>query len=169
MISEQRNRELCSLDLVFFMIIRFCLFVVLAFFDFRYREVISSHSPRYSVRFGGSLRGKMQKTLGTTDSADLTDHVFDRRKESECLPQLAQIGTFFPVVLLCPKRNPIRCVAIDFCSGQAQVAVRPITSGAVDPCDPWSEVTSAFPRKVFGSADRRGAGRTWDRAGAAQE
>ena len=27
-------------------------------------------------------------------------------------------------VLFCLKRNPIRCVAIDFCSGQAQVAAR---------------------------------------------
>ena len=27
-------------------------------------------------------------------------------------------------VLCCPKRNPIRCVAIDFCSRQPQVAAR---------------------------------------------
>ena len=70
-------------------------------------------------------------------------------------------------VLFCPKRNPIRCVAIDCCSGQAQVAarlhirvIRAIRGGSY----------LCFSSQSFWrDADRREVGRTLDRAGAAQE
>ena len=58
MISEQRNRELCRLNLVFFMIIR-----IVREFHIPYWEVISGRSLMYSVSFGGALRRKSQKSL----------------------------------------------------------------------------------------------------------
>ena len=58
MISEQRNRELCRLNLVFFMMIR-----IVREFHIPYWEVISGRSLMYSVSFGVALRRKSQKSL----------------------------------------------------------------------------------------------------------
>jgi hypothetical protein len=107
----------------------------------------------------------MQKTLGTTDSADLTDHVFDRRKGSECLPQLAQIGTLFPSFSSVPRETRFGVSRSTFApdklrSRPGHTSVLSVRSVV--------EVISAFPRKVLEIEDRRGAGRTSDRVGAAQ-
>ena len=98
MISEQRNRELCRLNLVFFMIIR-----IVREFHIPYWEVISGRSLMYSVSFGGALRRKSQKSLE---------------------PQIPQISR---ITFLTEGKevNVFRNSSDRLRSGQAQVATRP--------------------------------------------
>ena len=98
MISEQRNRELCRLNLVFFMIIR-----IVREFHIPYWEVISGRSLMYSVSFGGALRGKSQKSLEPR------------------VPQISRI-TFLTEG---KEVNVFRISPDRLRSGQAQVATRP--------------------------------------------
>ena len=65
------------------------------------------------------------------------------------------------------QRNPIRRVAIDFAPDKLRSLAWPRIRVIL--CGSWVEVISAFPRKVLEIADRRGADRTSDRVGAAQE